>query len=146
MSDNKKRILEMLANKKVSVDEAYRLLNAVGSESASPGDPGPGEPGGKARAKYLRITVLPSEENGKGKTDRVNIRVPMSLIRAGMKLKSLIPPAAMDKVDGALKEKGIDFDVRNIKPGDLEELIDALGELQVDIDSSGGEKVKVFVE
>lgn len=70
----------------------------------------------------------------------------MSLIRAGMKLKSLIPPAAMDKVDGALKEKGIDFDVRNIKPGDLEELIDALGELQVDIDSSGGEKVKVFVE
>jgi hypothetical protein len=146
MSDNKKRILEMLANKKVSVDEAYRLLNAVGSESGVTGDTGPGDPGDRAKPKYLRVTVLPSAENGKGKADRVNIRVPMSLIRAGMKLKSLIPPAAMDKVDGALKEKGIDFDVRNIKPGDLEELIDALGELQVDIDSSGGEKVKVFVE
>jgi len=29
MSDNQKRVLEMLAEKKISVDEAYRLLKAL---------------------------------------------------------------------------------------------------------------------
>ena len=29
MSENQKRILEMLAEKKISVDEAYRLLSAL---------------------------------------------------------------------------------------------------------------------
>ncbi len=70
----------------------------------------------------------------------------MSLIRAGIKLTSLIPTEARDKVNAALLEKGIDFDVRNVKPEDIEELIEALGELEVDVVSSKGEKVKVFVE
>jgi hypothetical protein len=70
----------------------------------------------------------------------------MSLIRAGIKLTSLIPPEAMEKVNGALKEKGINFDVRSVKAEDIEELIGALGELEVDVMSAKGEKVKVFVE
>ena len=52
----------------------------------------------------------------------------------------------MDKVNDALREKGINFDVRSVKPEDLEELIDALSELEVDVSSAKGEKVKVFVE
>ena len=101
----------------------------------------------KGKAKYLRVTVLPEPDNEhSGNTDRVNVRVPMSLIRAGIKLTSLIPPEARDKVNGALREKGIDFDVRNVKPEDLEGLIEALSDLEVDVVSSKGEKVKVFVE
>jgi hypothetical protein len=72
--------------------------------------------------------------------------VPLSLVRAGIKLTSLIPPEAMDKINGALKDKGINFDVRSIKSEDIEELIEALGELEVDVLSARGEKVKVFVE
>ena len=49
-------------------------------------------------------------------------------------------------MNGALREKGIDFDVRNVKPEDIEELIEALSDLEVDVVSSEGEKVKVFVE
>jgi hypothetical protein len=52
----------------------------------------------------------------------------------------------MDKVNDALRDKGINFDVKSVKPEDIEELIGALGELEVDVESGHGEKVKVFVE
>ncbi len=147
MTENRKKILEMLAEKKISVDDAYRLLNTI--DSAESGQEGTSKSGtgGKVKPKYLRVTVLPDPEHEHSKdVDRVNVRVPMSLIRAGIKLTSLIPPEARDKVNGALREKGIDFDVRNLKPEDLEELIGALSDLEVDIVSSKGERVKVFVE
>lgn len=147
MTENQKKILEMLAEKKISVDDAYRLLNIIDStETGKESTMKPGT-GVKVKPKYLRVTVLPDPANEHGpNVDRVNVRVPMSLIRAGIKLSSLIPPEARDKVNGALQKKGIDFDVRNLKPDDIEELIDALSDLEVDVVSSKGEKVKVFVE
>jgi hypothetical protein len=72
--------------------------------------------------------------------------VPMTLIRAGMKFTSLLPPEARDKVNGALHEKGIDFDMRNLKPEDMDQLLEALSDLEVDVVGSDGETVKVFVE
>ena len=147
MSGNKKRILEMLAQNKISTDEAYRLLNVIENGENGQGSTRKADTTVKEKAKYLRVTVLPdSEKEHSDNVDRVNIRVPMSLIRAGIKLNSLIPPEARDKVNGALREKGIDFDMRNAKPEDIEELIEALGDLEVDIVSSKGEKVKIFVE
>lgn len=147
MSENKKKILDMLAQNKISADEAYRLLDVIESGGSKQEGTDKGGAAMKAKAKYLRVTVLPdSEKEHSGNVDRVNVRVPMSLIRAGIKLTSLIPPEARDKVNSALREKGIDFDVRNVKPEDVEELIEALSDLEVDVLSSKGEKVKVFVE
>jgi hypothetical protein len=147
MSENQKKILEMLAQNKISADEAYRLLNVIESGESGRESTGKMATAMKERAKYLRVTVLPDAEHEHSQNvDRVNVRVPMSLIRAGIKLTSLIPPEARDKVNGALREKGIDFDVRNVKPEDLEELIEALSDLEVDVVSAKGEKVKVFVE
>jgi hypothetical protein len=147
MDENKKRVLEMLAQNKINADEAYRLLSALESEgSAAEGTPKAGI-AAKMKSKYLRVCVAPgSEHEHGGKSDRVNVRVPMALIRAGMKFTSLIPPEARDKVTGALREKGIDFDMRNLKPEDLDELLEALSDLEVDVASSNGETVKVFVE
>ena len=147
MSENKKKILEMLAQNKISADEAYRLLNVIESGESTRGKTDKTATAMKEKAKYLRVTVLPdAEHEHSGNVDRVNVRVPMSLIRAGIKLTSLIPPEARDKVHGALREKGIDFDVRNVKQEDIEELIEALSDLEVDVVSAKGEKVKVFVE
>jgi hypothetical protein len=163
MSESQKKVLEMLAEKKISVDDAQRLLSAIGGESGQGGaghgntgrEPTAGNDRGvKLMPKYLRVTVTPGEGEPTYKGDlfhdgnvgRVNVRVPMSLIRAGIKLTSLIPPFALDEANRALKEKGINFDVRSIKPGDVEELIDALGDMTVDIEGGRGEKVKVFVE
>ena len=147
MTESQKKILEMLAQNKINTDEAYRLLNAV--------EGGEGEPYGaageavktKAKPKYLRVTVLPDPERANGQdVDRINVRVPMSLIHAGIKLTSLIPPEARDKVNDALQEKGIRFDVNSVKTEDIEELVDALSELEVDVVSAKGEKIRVFVE
>jgi len=147
MSDNKKKILEMLAQNKISADDAYRLLSALDGGDGRRESTSKAETAVKGKAKYLRVTVLPNPEKERsGDYDRVNIRVPMSLIRAGIKLTSLIPSEARDKVNLALHEKGIDFDARNMRPEDIEELIGALSDLEVDVISKSGESVRVFVE
>jgi hypothetical protein len=147
MSESRKKILEMLANKKISVDEAYRLLSVLEPEgSASEGAPKTGT-GPKTRPKYLRCCITSGPEKERGdRGDHVNVRVPITLVRSGIKLTSLLPLEARDKVTSALHEKGIDFDMRNVKPEELDELVEALSELEVDIVSRDGEIVKVFVE
>ena len=144
MSESRKKILEMLAQGKISADEAYRLLGACGEEG--PEKASRAESDTKPRPKYLRVTVLPREDSDPAHADRVNVRIPMSLVRAGIKLTALIPPEALDKANTALKDKGINFDVRNIKPEDLEDLIEAMGDMQIDVEGHKGERVKVFVE
>jgi hypothetical protein len=150
MADSKKKILEMLEKKKINADEAYRLLSAVDAKEEGHDNKGHEDTvnrGPIGTGKYLRVNITPDESNiDPGHMERVNIRVPMSLIRAGIKLTSLIPPEAMDKANQAMKDKGINYDIRNIKSEDIEGLIDALGDMEIDIEGKHGEKVKVFVE
>lgn len=147
MSENQKKILEMLADKKINADEAYRLLSALEPERSAPESAPKRETGAKAKPKYLRCSVVSGhgDEHG-GKGGHIHVRVPMTLIRSGVKLTSLLPREARDKVTSALQEKGIDFDMRNVKPEDLDELVEALSELEVNIVGSDGEVVKVCVE
>ena len=76
---------------------------------------------------------------------KVNVRVPMQLLRAGVKLASIIPPQARVKVNEALHEQGLELDLSQITPENLEELIYQLKDLTVDIDDKNN-KVKVFCE
>ncbi|GAI90577.1 unnamed protein product [marine sediment metagenome] len=138
MADNKKRILEMVAEKKITIDEAIRLLELVDKpETSSAPTKAP---------KYLRVVINPGTE-GRGKADveRVNIRVPLALIHAGVKLTSLIPDDVSGKVNSALREKGIDFNLKNLKEEDIEQLVEALSDLEVDIEGGTG-KVNVYTE
>ena len=75
----------------------------------------------------------------------MNIRVPLGIIRAGMKLRSLIPSDAANRVDEKLKSKGLNMDLRSVKDEDLEQLVEALSELEVDV-RDGKEKVPIYVE
>ena len=147
MGENQKKILEMLADKKINAEEAYRLLSALEPEGSAPEGAPRTETAAKTKPKYLRCCIISGhdEERG-GKGEHINVRVPMTLIRSGVKLTSLLPREARDKVTSALEEKGIDFDMRNVKPEDLDELIEALSELEVNIVGSDGEVVKVCVE
>lgn len=153
MSESQKKILEMLADKKIGVDEAYRLLSVLEPASA-PESTSRAATAARTKPKYLRVKVATGpghqhhdedDEDEDDDAELINARVPLSLIRAGMKLTSLMPREAGEKVTEALREKGIDFDMRNIKPEDLDELIDALSELEVNV-VSGKEVVKIFVE
>lgn len=54
MTDDRRRILDLLAQGKITADEAEKLLNAVDA-APTPAAPAPSVPAGKA--KYLRVLV-----------------------------------------------------------------------------------------
>lgn len=156
MNDNRRQILEMLAEGKITTDEAERLLRALEPDPAAgssefPGSASAGANGAtpKPHAKYLRVLVEADEAmtGMKGQTT-VNVRVPMQLLRAGVRLASLIPVQAHDQLDQALNRHGIPLTLSQIKPENLEELIDHLEDLTVDVEGKEGNatKVRVFCE
>ncbi|MEI9994640.1 MAG: hypothetical protein WDM91_08605 [Rhizomicrobium sp.] len=141
MSENRRQILDMLASGKITADEAERLLSAVEREPAAPGPAS--EPRRGDRLKYLRVMVDAADAHD-GAT-KVNIRVPMQLLRAGVKLTSIIPPRARDEVNAALKKEGIEIDIGKLTPESLEEIVEQLRDLTVDVDNDKA-KVRVFCE
>jgi hypothetical protein len=157
MNENRRQILEMLAAGKITADEAERLLSALEpdssvyrGESRDTSAAGTGSNGAqKTHAKYLRVLVEADESmtGMKGQTT-VNVRVPMQLLRAGVRLASLIPAQAHDQLDQALNRHGIPLTLSQIKPENLEELIDHLEDLTVDVEGKEGNatKVRVFCE
>lgn len=152
MSENRRQILEMLAAGKLTADEAERLLAALDSGSAgefSGSTKGSNGAAVKTRAKYLRVLVEADESmtGMKGNTT-VNVRVPMQLLRAGVRLASLIPQQAHEQLDQALSKHGVPITLSQIKPENLEELIDHLEDLTVDVTGTDGNmtKVRVFCE
>jgi hypothetical protein len=150
MNENRRQILEMLAAGKITADEAERLLAALEPEPAAE-FAGHTRNGAsvKTRAKYLRVLVEADESmtGMKGQTT-VNVRVPMQLLRAGVRLASLIPAQAHGHLDEALSRHGVPLTLSQIKPENLEELIDHLEDLTVDVDGKEGNatKVRVFCE
>ena len=143
MNEQRRQILEMLAEGKITADEAERLINAL--ERQQPESPPSAAARPKPRPKYLRV-VVSSEDNGGGEgPSRINVRVPLQLLRAGVRLTSLIPPQALTKVNAELSRSGVPIDLTQLKPQQLEELIDQLDELTVDVDDPGA-KVQVFCE
>ena len=141
MNENRKQILEMLAAGKITADEAERLIAAL---EATSGETAPRRDGAP---KYLRVQVESVEEGGGEELTKVNIRVPIALLRAGVKFANLIPQEARSHVNEALREKGMSFDISQLKPENLDELIDNLQDLSIDVDQKNSKaKVKVFCE
>jgi hypothetical protein len=142
MNENRRQILEMLAAGKITADEAERLIAAL--EDTPSANNGTGVPQQKAKAKYIRVLV---EANEPGGPMTVNVRVPMQLLRAGVRLASLIPAQAHDQFDKAMSSHGVPLTLSQIKPENLEELIDHLEDLTVDVDGKDDiAKVRVFCE
>ena len=72
---------------------------------------------------------------------------PIQLLRAGVKLTGLIPAVAREHMNEAMREQGVNFDVNQIRPENLDELIDQLNDLSVDVDQAQtNTKVRVFCE
>lgn len=142
MTEERRQILEMLAAGKINAGEADRLLGALqgGSSTATAVATAPSRP------KFIRVMVDAKE----GKNDKpihVNVRVPIALLRAGVRLASLVPSIAQEKVNEELRKNGIDFDIRQIKPENINEVIDQLQDLTVDVDHEDDDvKVRIFCE
>jgi hypothetical protein len=148
MSQERKKVLEMLAEGKISAGDAERLLDKLASteeERRDESDESPPEKGkvqvrafgfSTARSglpKFLRIVVNDCD-------DKVNIRVPIALVKTGIGLAAMLPSEANEK----LKQQGIDLSSLSELAGD--KLAEALRELEVNVDSCEGETVRIFCE
>jgi hypothetical protein len=136
-SEDGKQILKLLAEGKIDVEQAYRLLRALGDIEESPRPPRPpvppvgptppippAPPGGRGRILRIRVT-----EDGEQK---VNVAIPLAIARVGkMKL------ASSGLVRGHLGKFGIDLD-------ELLRSVDFPGKI-VDI-ADDEDRVEIFVE
>jgi hypothetical protein len=141
MNEHRRRILDMLAGGKITADEAEKLIVALETPSENAQPPKPASP------KYLRVMVDADDGTGRDTPKKVNIRVPLQLLRAGVRLSGMMPEHARERVNQRLRERGIAFDIAQLKPENIEELIAQLNDLSVDVDAANGHKrVKVFCE
>lgn len=145
MKEERRKILSMLSEGKLTPFEADALLEALAAPGRNELATVPNaSPASKADPKYLRVLVEGHDPQS-GKENKVNVRVPFELLRAGMRLAALLPVVAYEPVNRALKHNGVDLDVSKLKPEDFENLVAHLRELSVDVDD-GNEKVRVFCE
>jgi hypothetical protein len=140
MSEERRQILNMLSEGKIDVAEAEKLLEAINETPEKPETIDTLIE--KSNLKYLRVQVEPK---GNGKGERVNIRIPLQLIRAGAKIASFLPNGAKINVEKSLKDKGVNFSLSEINRENVDELINALREMSIDVDSDD-EMVKIFCE
>ncbi len=162
MGDDRNRILDLLATGKITADEAGRLLDALDAPAAqAAGTDSEGKTAGKAGwSKFVHGTAKPGDKTGAAgstgapkflyvkvvsvKGDNVHVKIPLNLVKAGLKLTSLIPQPARDQVNKAMLDKGMSFDLNDFKPEDIDELLEALREMEIDVDSKDGDKVHVY--
>ncbi|UPZ33571.1 hypothetical protein MUK60_40715 [Streptomyces sp. LRE541] len=144
MNEERRQVLEMLAEGKITADEAERLIDAL--ERERPESPPGVSSRPKPRPKYLRVVVNWSDMSGGGDgPGRLNIRVPLQLLRAGVRLTSLIPPQALAKVNAELNRSGVPIDLTQLRPQHIQDLVEALDEVAMNVDDPGS-KVQVFCE
>jgi hypothetical protein len=143
MSEERARILKMVAEGKISVKEAEELLDAMGKHPEEGGTSMMStEEKTRTRKNYKFLRVEVDSSDG----DKVDVKVPLGLLRAGIKLSSVMPKHVSDKVNSHFSEHGMNLDLNNLKPEDIEQIIDGLGEMEVNVDSKDGDKVKVYCE
>ena len=142
MNDGRLKILNMLAAGKITAAEAERLLDALDggpSSLARPTSSGSGP-------RYLRVQIE-KERGDEREPKQVNVRVPLSLLRAGVRLQSLLPAKARGSLGAALAENGVDIDLDRLKGGQLDALIEGLTRNAIDIDADDGRaRVRVSCE
>ena len=139
MSEERMRILHMLAEGKLTPDDAEKLLQALEVK------PRESEVVNQNRTtdvkgKYLFVQVDPKE--GKS-SERVSVKVPLALVKAGLNITKLIPAEAQDKIQSSMHDSGIPFNLGDIDPQNYEEIMEALEQMSIDVDTDES-TVKVF--
>lgn len=140
MNEQRKDVLDMLAEGKITPEEAEQLIAAL--ERDHPPVAASSEIRPKGKAKYLRLEVDTTENGEPGK---VNARVPLQLLRAGVQLAALIPPQALAQANAKLNRSGVPFDLTQLKPDQLEALVEHLDEVTLEVDQPDA-KIRVYCE
>jgi hypothetical protein len=132
MSEESRKVLEMLSSGKVSVQEAEQLLQAVAAPNAATDEK-------KAEPRFFRILINKPAREGK-KAEAVNIRVPITVVRGGLRLSALFP-GMLGKKKIQL-DNGAELDLSKVTYTDLEAMIKDIGELSVDVDGDAQVRIR----
>ena len=150
-TDDTRRILDMLSQGKITVDEADRLLRAVSADP--PAGAAPAAPStDPTRARWIRINIhKPATDEAHGPKD-VNIRVPIAVVKGGMRLGALIGTFAGEKAARRMKAQGLDIDLAKINSDlsqmngpEFDEFLRSLNDTNIEIDD-GKAQVRITAE
>ena len=164
MSEERKRILTMVSEGKISVEDAENLLAAIGPSAAqvvpsaeSRLDANPKHESIKMELNRDELNTLISDAKPRKKpqflrimadnqgVNRVDIRVPLAVFQAGLNIVKFIPDHAVQQVNTALEQRGLNIDLRSIDAKSLGDLIEQLADMSIDAEGQGN-KVKIFCE
>jgi hypothetical protein len=136
-TDDGKRILELLAEGKITVDEADQLLRALGATRGA-GQPPAGaerDAKGPTAPRWVRITIDKAAREGRP-AKQVKIRVPMTFLRSGVRLGAMFPRMMNDAAFQRMREQGVDFDFSKIDLAQLDAALRDTGEMTIDSDKA----------
>ncbi len=127
-ADERMKILKMIQEGKITAEEGAQLIQDLETSGPGPARPEPGAavtPKGGGRWFRVRVTDTDS-----GKT-RVNVRLPVGLINAGMKMGARFAPEI----------EGLDVTqlTQYLNSGEVGQIVDVY-------DEEDGEHVEVFIE
>jgi hypothetical protein len=127
-SEERLKILKMIQEGKITAEEGIRLMDALESSQPPSAKPASGAPGTAAKGhRWFRVRVT---ELQSGKI-RVNVRLPVNLVNAGIKMGARFSPEV----------KGMDAErlMQYIHSGETGQIVEV-------IDDEAGERVEVFIE
>jgi len=138
MTEERMRILTMLSEGKITPEEAEKLLSAVEKQTPPSGS-------GKSlldsmENKNFYVQVEPKE--GKS-SEKVSVKVPFALLKAGLNIAGLIPKDAQDKINSTMSEKGINFNLNDLSQDNITDIMSALEDLTIDVDTDDA-KIQVY--
>ena len=132
MNEQTRRILEMVAQGKVTVDEAAQLMSAMEKPAPAPTAEQPREKEAPM-PRFLRMDVLKSLPHGHIRRD-VTIRIPVALVKSGIRLGAMFPRLMGDQITRKLRYEGIAFDPSRLNAENIEALIRDMGSMTIDVE------------
>lgn len=131
MSEERKKILKMLAEGKITTEEADRLLAALRESDT--------------RGRFLKVRVTDRNKN----RTKARIDIPIGVVKAALKIGTLLKGVVPEGQKFTIQGKEISLD--GITPEMIEDIISELGEggkytlVEVHNDDSS-EDVEVYIE
>jgi hypothetical protein len=153
-TDDTRRILDMLQDGKITVDDADRLIKALCEEqpadTATAGTPTAGA--SAERVRWIRINIQKPANDAGHKAKNLNIRVPIAIVKGGMRLGAIIGTFAGDKAARRMKAQGLDIDLAKISSDlsqmngpEFDEFLRSLNETNIEIDD-GQSQIRITAE
>jgi hypothetical protein len=126
-TEERVKILKLVQDGKISADQGVQLLEALQDPLKNKAEGPAGQSKGAQVARWFRVSVTDTDT---GKV-RVNVRLPVNLITAGVKMGARFSPEV----------EGLDMDqlMTLIKAGEIGKIVDV-------VDEKDGEHVEVFLE